>query len=158
MHCVQKKVDGTGRGSCDSQSGMTHRTSRGQLPLPGPPKTFLFRFDTRLGSFSRLAVLGKLCMNCYVPLLYLSCSAGGLRGTAVPLPRQMQEKRVVLSVCRVYVVGKDMRERVAYVARGRDHPALFCTTAALQAPHWIAGDPPATLHDGAPLRCEYKAR
>lgn len=51
-----------------------------------------------------------------------------------------------------------MRERVAYVARGRDHPALFCATAALHTPHWIAGDPPAGLTDGAPLRCQYKAR
>ncbi|BDA42167.1 tRNA-specific 2-thiouridylase MnmA [Coccomyxa sp. Obi] len=59
---------------------------------------------------------------------------------------------------RVYVVGKDMRERIAYVARGRDHPALFCTTSALQAPHWIAGEPPAALSEGVPLRCQYKAR
>ena len=59
---------------------------------------------------------------------------------------------------RVYVVGKDMRERRAYVARGRGHPALFCDTAALRYPHWIGGDPPPQLASGNPLRCQYKAR
>lgn len=59
---------------------------------------------------------------------------------------------------RVYVVGKDMRERRAYVARGRGHPALFCDTAALRSPHWIGGDPPPQLASGTPLRCQYKAR
>lgn len=58
----------------------------------------------------------------------------------------------------MYVVGKNMRERVAYVARGRNHPALFCKEAVLQAPHWIAGEAPHELTTGTPLSCQYKAR
>lgn len=45
----------------------------------------------------------------------------------------------------MYVVGKDVLQRKVFVAQGGNHPALFCTHAALRAPHWIAGEPPQEL-------------
>ena len=60
--------------------------------------------------------------------------------------------------CRVFVVGKDMRSKVAYVARGRHHPALYSARASLQPAHWIAGQPPAQLAETGSLVCSYKAR
>ena len=59
---------------------------------------------------------------------------------------------------RVYVAGKDMQRRVAHVARGRHHPALYSPAASLQGAHWIAGDPPPELAQRGRLACEYKAR
>lgn len=63
-----------------------------------------------------------------------------------------------MSSCRVYVAGKDMHARVAHVARGRHHPALYSAEAALQRAHWIAGGPPRELAQTGRLACTYKAR
>ena len=62
------------------------------------------------------------------------------------------------ALCRVYVAGKDMQERVAYVARGEHHPALYSSAALLQEAHWIAGQPPPVLLKYGALGCWYKAR
>ena len=61
-------------------------------------------------------------------------------------------------VCRMYVAGKDMQQRVVYVALGQDHPALFASSAALQEAHWIAGQPPQALQESKRLECTFKAR
>jgi tRNA U34 2-thiouridine synthase MnmA/TrmU len=58
----------------------------------------------------------------------------------------------------MYVAGKDMQQRVVYVALGQDHPALFASSAALQEAHWIAGQPPQALQESRRLECTFKAR
>jgi hypothetical protein len=45
-----------------------------------------------------------------------------------------------------------------YVAQGRDHPALLCTTALLRTPHWLSGAAARELAERGWLRCQYKAR
>ncbi|PRW33801.1 tRNA 2-thiouridine(34) synthase isoform B [Chlorella sorokiniana] len=59
---------------------------------------------------------------------------------------------------RVYCVGKDVVEGVVYVAAGREHPALLCTTALLRTPHWLSAAHARQLAEHGSLRCEYKAR
>ncbi len=58
----------------------------------------------------------------------------------------------------MYVAGKDMQQRIVYVAAGHDHPALFTPSAALQEAHWIAGQPPNDLQSTGSMECSYKAR
>lgn len=45
-----------------------------------------------------------------------------------------------------------------YVAQGRGHPALLCTTALLRTPHWLSAGHAAQLAAQGWLRCQYKAR
>jgi len=52
-----------------------------------------------------------------------------------------------------YVAGKDLERNALIVVQGRDHPALFHRRLRAAAPHWIAGEPPAT-----PLSCRAKIR
>ena len=52
-----------------------------------------------------------------------------------------------------YVAGKDLERNTLIVVQGRDHPALFHRRLRATAPHWIAGEPPAT-----PLHCRAKIR
>ncbi|MFZ1643658.1 MAG: tRNA 2-thiouridine(34) synthase MnmA [Candidatus Contendobacter sp.] len=52
-----------------------------------------------------------------------------------------------------YVAGKDLERNTLIVVQGRDHPALFHRRLRATAPHWIAGEPPAT-----PLPCRAKIR
>ncbi|KAL4436704.1 hypothetical protein ABPG75_003843 [Micractinium tetrahymenae] len=59
---------------------------------------------------------------------------------------------------RVYAVGKDVVDRVVYVAQGRDHPALLCTAALLRTPHWLSPEHACQLAEAGSLRCQYKAR
>lgn len=62
---------------------------------------------------------------------------------------------------RCYIVGKDVPNRIVYVAdggAGHDHPALLSRTALLHTPQWIAGDAPGQLQQGLPLCCSFKAR
>lgn len=47
---------------------------------------------------------------------------------------------------------------MVYVASGRDHPALRCSTALLRAPHWLSPAHAARLAADGSLRCQYKAR
>ena len=58
----------------------------------------------------------------------------------------------------MYAVGKDVVARVVYVAQGRHHPALLCTTALLRTPHWLSDAHVARLAAEGQLRCQYKAR
>lgn len=46
---------------------------------------------------------------------------------------------------RVYVVGKDLDRGLVHVAAGHDHPALYSSRVLLQAPNWVAGEPPQAL-------------
>ena len=50
-----------------------------------------------------------------------------------------------------FVVGKNVASNVVYVASGPEHEALFCTSAMVTEPFWIAGAPPA---DVATLRAK----
>ncbi|KAK9803395.1 hypothetical protein WJX72_005352 [[Myrmecia] bisecta] len=59
---------------------------------------------------------------------------------------------------RMYVVGKDVPQRIVYVARGGDHAALFTNTALLHEPHWISGAAPVALMEAPGMDCSYKAR
>lgn len=59
---------------------------------------------------------------------------------------------------RVYVAGKDLINRVVYVAQGRDHPALFTRSACLRPPHWLSAQHAQQLAETGSLQCEYKAR
>jgi tRNA-specific 2-thiouridylase len=59
---------------------------------------------------------------------------------------------------RSYVAGKDVVQRVVYVAQGRDHPALLSRTALLRPPHWLSAAHAAALARGGVLECQYKAR
>ena len=56
------------------------------------------------------------------------------------------------------MAGKDMQQRVVYVALGQEHPALFASSAALHEAHWIAGQPPQALQESRRLECTFKAR
>lgn len=47
---------------------------------------------------------------------------------------------------------------VVYVATGREHPALLCTTALLRTPHWLSAAHARQLAQQGSLRCEFKAR
>lgn len=47
---------------------------------------------------------------------------------------------------------------MVYVATGREHPALLCTTALLRTPHWLSAAHARQLAEQGSLRCEYKAR
>jgi hypothetical protein len=46
---------------------------------------------------------------------------------------------------RVYVAGKDLQQQLVYVVAGQQHPALYSSRVLLQAPNWVAGQPPAAL-------------
>ncbi|CAL5219600.1 g1464 [Coccomyxa viridis] len=59
---------------------------------------------------------------------------------------------------RMYVAGKDMQQRIVYVAAGPDHPALYTHTAALQEAHWIAGEAPEQMRSTGSMECSFKAR
>ena len=56
------------------------------------------------------------------------------------------------------MAGKDMQQRIVYVAAGRGHPALFTPTAALQEAHWIAGQAPEQMRSTGSMECSFKAR
>ena len=56
------------------------------------------------------------------------------------------------------MAGKDMQRRVAHVARGRHHPALYSLAASLREAHWVAGAPPPELAQRGIFACKYKAR
>jgi len=59
---------------------------------------------------------------------------------------------------RVYVAGKDVVQRIVYVARGKDHPALWTELACLRTPHWLSRKHREELEHTGQLKCEYKAR
>lgn len=61
-------------------------------------------------------------------------------------------------VRRMYVAGKNMQQRIVYVAAGQDHPALYTHTAALQEAHWIAGQAPEQMRSTGSMECSFKAR
>jgi tRNA-specific 2-thiouridylase len=52
-----------------------------------------------------------------------------------------------------YVVDKDMKRNILWVAQGTDHPALFKRSLYASRLHWIAGRPPAM-----PLACTARIR
>lgn len=52
-----------------------------------------------------------------------------------------------------YVVDKDVRRNILFVAQGHDNPLLFSRGISCADLHWIAGKPPAL-----PLRCAAKTR
>ncbi len=56
------------------------------------------------------------------------------------------------------MAGKDMQQRIVYVAAGPDHPALYTHTAALQEAHWIAGEAPKQMRSTGSMECSFKAR
>ena len=59
---------------------------------------------------------------------------------------------------RTYVAGKDVVQRVVYVAHGADHPALLTRSACLRPPHWLSAAHAAALERDGQLSCQYKAR
>ena len=59
---------------------------------------------------------------------------------------------------RTYVAGKDVVNRIVYVAQGRDHPALLTRSACLRTPHWLSRCHAEELARAGQLRCQYKAR
>lgn len=52
-----------------------------------------------------------------------------------------------------YVVGKNMKENIVYVAQGSNHPALYSTSMIGEAPSWILGKEP-----GKTFTCTAKFR
>lgn len=59
---------------------------------------------------------------------------------------------------RSYVVGKDVGAGVVYIAQGALHPALFCDTALLLTPTWVAAHQSPDLTQGRPVRLTFMAR
>jgi tRNA-specific 2-thiouridylase len=57
-----------------------------------------------------------------------------------------------------FVVAKDPRRNIVYVARGERHPALYCDELTADDVSWVAGEPPAELLRGERLTCRAKAR
>lgn len=52
-----------------------------------------------------------------------------------------------------FVVGKNLKENVLYVAQGENHPALFSKSLVGEVPSWILGEAPQF-----PLKCTAKFR
>lgn len=59
---------------------------------------------------------------------------------------------------RSYIAGKDMVRRVAYVAQGRNHPALATHSARVHPPTWLSTPHADALLRTGHLDCQYKAR
>lgn len=57
-----------------------------------------------------------------------------------------------------FVVAKDARRNIVYVARGERHTALYCDELFAEEISWVAGDAPAELLRGEKLKCRAKAR
>ena len=56
-------------------------------------------------------------------------------------------------------LAADLRRKLMqYVAQGREHPALLCSTALLRTPHWLSPAHAAQLAAEGWLTCQYKAR
>jgi tRNA-specific 2-thiouridylase len=53
-----------------------------------------------------------------------------------------------------YVVSKDPKRNIVYVARGEKHPALYTDFLIATELSWVAGEPPASM----PYRCRAKSR
>lgn len=95
-----------------------------------------------------------------MPGQYIDVDSGTYRGRCANMLALTHGQRAGLGGCEVpmYVVGKNLRSRVVYVAAGRDHPAMLANAALLRPATWIAGAPPAALAAGGGLVCSYKAR
>ncbi|EFN55599.1 hypothetical protein CHLNCDRAFT_35486 [Chlorella variabilis] len=95
-----------------------------------------------------------------LPGRYVDVGSGAVLGTCPDLAAVTHGQRPGIGGApeRVYAVGKDVVERVVYVAQGRGHPALLCTTALLRTPHWLSAGHAAQLAAQGWLRCQYKAR
>ncbi len=52
-----------------------------------------------------------------------------------------------------FVVGKDLKNNILYVAQGKNHPALYSISLIGESPVWILGYPP-----NMPLKCTAKFR
>eukprot|EP00850_Spirogloea_muscicola_P003352 SM000013S26521 [mRNA] locus=s13:867611:869857:- [translate_table: standard] len=90
------------------------------------------------------------------------CVESGTALGAAPggLPRYTHGQRACIAGAPEpwFVVGKDAGLGSLFVARGPDHPALFCTTAVADSLYWVAGQAPAALEHGKHVRFLYKAR
>ncbi len=58
---------------------------------------------------------------------------------------------------RMYVAGKDIQQRIVYVAEGQDNPAMSTRSAVLRTPVWLDDEAPRLL-DERLLACQYEAR
>lgn len=52
-----------------------------------------------------------------------------------------------------FVVGKNLKKNIVYVAQGENHPALFSTSLIGESPSWILEKPPSI-----PFKCSAKFR
>ncbi|MDR3051734.1 MAG: tRNA 2-thiouridine(34) synthase MnmA [Oscillospiraceae bacterium] len=59
---------------------------------------------------------------------------------------------------RWFVVQKDLRTNVLWVAQGDDHPALYTTRALAVDPAWVAGQAPAAMGQAFPCTARYRYR
>jgi tRNA-specific 2-thiouridylase len=57
-----------------------------------------------------------------------------------------------------FVVAKDSRRNIVYVARGERHTALYCDELFAEEISWVAGAAPEELLRGEKLKCRAKAR
>jgi tRNA-specific 2-thiouridylase len=57
-----------------------------------------------------------------------------------------------------FVVAKDSRRNIVYVARGERHTALYCDELFAEEISWVAGSAPEELLRGEKLKCRAKAR
>ncbi len=57
-----------------------------------------------------------------------------------------------------FVVAKDARRNIVYVARGERHTALYCDELFAEEISWVAGHAPEELLCGERLKCRAKAR
>jgi tRNA-specific 2-thiouridylase len=57
-----------------------------------------------------------------------------------------------------FVVAKDARRNIVYVARGERHPALYCDELFAEEISWVAGAEPDSLQKGEKIPCRAKVR
>ena len=56
------------------------------------------------------------------------------------------------------MVGKDTAAGEIWLARDEYHPSLFCQSALLHPPAWVAGQAPQQLNGQGQLHCSCMAR
>jgi tRNA U34 2-thiouridine synthase MnmA/TrmU len=99
----------------------------------------------------------------YVPRLpgeYVCVESGRTLGSCADVLAVTNGQRASIGgmLEKTYVAGKDVQQRVVYVAPGEEHPALYCSEVLLRPVHWLAGGPPRELLEGGALQCEFQAR
>ncbi|KAJ7557488.1 hypothetical protein O6H91_05G128600 [Diphasiastrum complanatum] len=95
-----------------------------------------------------------------IPGPFVSVTDKAVLGTHTGLPAYTfgQRARIAGATEAWYVVGKDVKNHIVFVAQGSAHPALYCKSAVADSLFWISGQPPKNLQVNKPLNCLFKAR